>query len=495
MSVQGMDVLSTSRQLETMSNVLALTDPFLGATMSTDAKDGFGPSLTEILPIEMIQTVCKYLPIKDILNFRLMSNVCAAAGIDRLAENIYVIFTRESFEKLLNISKHPRMSKRVLAIHYDPLRMRAVGEDDYNHLLRDMELQPGSESLTKMARGFEARNKICEEQDFMVKSEFSSFVFSQVLPKLSSLKSFTMVEYKPKQSNHLRLDVKPTPTFCNSMGHNARYHKEASIFLAAAANAGTKLEYLYLERFNLNTLFGASIGTNTTLPYGPDARYLRHLYLWRMMSPTSNSNHRLKQLLQATSNLEYLAITEQFDDTELTKIDWDEIIVGLTMPRLKSVDFWSMVASKSSLTEFLQRHAKTLRILKLRFCSLKESILDWGEVFDVIKSDLTLKEVHFCWLGCLLPEDQHDFDKVVRLEHVYHGNNFYLLLEDCLIRKNLFAKELSLSPSELWQNYILYLKTEKPKAMARLAELESQDLTWDFENDEDKRLFGFMIRL
>ncbi|KAF7883464.1 uncharacterized protein EAF02_005384 [Botrytis sinoallii] len=354
MSVQGMDVLSTSRQLETMSNgniflptlVLALTDPFLGATMSTDAEDGFGPSLTEILPIEMIQTVCKYLPIKDILNFRLMSNVCAAGGIDRLAKNIYVIFTRESFEKLLNISKHPRMSKRVLAIHYDPLRMRAVGEDDYNHLLRDVEFQPGSESLTKMVRGFEARNKICEEQDLMVKSEFSSFVFSQVLPKLSSLDRLTMVRCEPKQYDHLRLDVKPTSTFCDSMGHDARYHKEASIFLAAAANAGTKLDYLYLQRLNLHMLFDAPIGTNTILPYEPDARYLRHLRLWNMSTPSSKAYHGLKQLLQATSNLEHLLITQSFGNSELSRIDWDEIIVGLTMPSLNSLDLWSMVGSK-----------------------------------------------------------------------------------------------------------------------------------------------------
>ncbi|TGO67138.1 hypothetical protein BOTNAR_0047g00050 [Botryotinia narcissicola] len=412
------------------------------------------PSLTDALPFEMIEAVCNYLPQRDVVNFRLMSNICAVASTDCLVEKLHVIFTRESFEKLINISKHPRMSKRVLAIHYDPLRMRAVGEDDSNHLLRDVEFQPGSESLTKLIRGFEARNKICEEQDLMVKSEFSSFVFSQVLPKLSSLNFLTMVQRKPKQSAHLWLDVKPTPTFRDSMGHDARYYKEVSMFLDAAANAGTKLEYLYLERFNLNTLFGASI---------------------------------------ATSNLEHLAITEKFDDTKSTKIDWDEIIVGVTMPHLKSVDFWAMAGSKLSLTEFLQRHAKTLRILKLRFCFLKEFIFDWGEVFDGIKSDLTLKEVDLCYLRCLLPEGQHASHKVIHLEHIYHGNTFHLLLEDRLTCKNLLAKELSLVPSELWHNYILYLKTEKQKAMARLAELESQDLTWDFENEEDKRLFEFVV--
>lgn len=167
--------------------------------------------------------------------------------------------------------------------------------------------------------------------------------------------------------------------------------------------------------------------------------------------------------------------------------------MGVTMPHLKSVDFWAMAGSKSSLIKFLQRHAKTLRILELRFCFLEEFIFDWGEVFDGIKSDLTLKEVHLCYLSCLLPEGQHAFHRVIHLEHIYHGNTFHLLLEDRLMGKNLLAKELSLGPSELWQNYILYLKTEKHKAMARLAELESQDLTWDFENEEDLRLFRFIV--
>ncbi|KAF7892185.1 uncharacterized protein EAF01_010265 [Botrytis porri] len=468
MSVEGMDVLPTSRQLETVSDGNKFPT-HLSATMSTNAKDGFGPSLAEVLPIKAI---CDCLPQKDVINFRLISNVCAAAGMDRLVENINVIFTRESFEKLLYISKYPRMSKRVLAIHYDPLRMRAIGEDDYNRVLREVELQPGSESLTKKVRGFEARNKICEEQDLMVKSEYSSFVFSQVLPKLSSLKRFTVIECESKQSDHLLLDVKPPPAFCNSMCHDARYHKEASIFLAAAANAGTKLEHLCLEEFNINTLFGASIGD--------------------IKNPSSNSNHGLKQLLQATSNLEYLFITENCAITDSTRIDWDEIIVGLTMPCLKSLDFWCMAGSKSSLTEFLRRHARTLRSLTLMFCFLEEPVIDWGEVFGGIKSDLTLRRVRLSYLQCFLPGGHNTFDKAVHLEHIYHGNTFHLLLEDRLMRKNLVAKELPLAPSKPWKNYILYLTTEKQKARARLAELESQDLTWDFKNDEDKQHFEFI---
>ncbi|TEY74833.1 hypothetical protein BOTCAL_0069g00300 [Botryotinia calthae] len=487
MPIQGMDVLSISRKLETASNGRA--------TMSTNANDGFGTSLTDILPIEMIHAICKHLLYKDIINFRLVSNICAAAGMDRLVEEIYVIFTRESFEKLLNISKHPGMSKRVAAIHYDPLRMKAVSQDHYKHLLKDEELQPRSESLTDMVRGFEARNKICEEQDLIMKSEFSSFILSQVLPNLSSLKEFTMARYKSKQSNHLRLDIKPTPTFCNSMGHDARYHKEASIFLAAAANAGTKLEYLYLEIFNMDMLFNAHVGKNGILPYKPDARYLRHLHLREMRTPTSNANRGFKQLLQATSNLKYLLISRQWNGTQSTRLDWDEIIVGLTMPHLKSVDFSCLGGSKSSLTEFLQRHARTLRTLKLWFCFLREPIQEWGEVCDGIKSDLTLGEVGLSYLKSILPEDQSNFARTVDMKHIYHGNTFHLLLEDRLMHKNLLAKESSLVPSELWQDYILYLTTEKQKAKARQAELESQGLTWDYKNDDDMRLYDFITGL
>ncbi|KAM0128723.1 hypothetical protein ACHAO1_008867 [Botrytis cinerea] len=90
----------------------------------------------------------------------MVSNICAAAGMDRLVKDIFVIFTRESFEKSLDISKHPGMSKHVAAIHYVPLRMKAVSEGHYKHLLKDEELQPRSESLTDMVRDLEARNKI-----------------------------------------------------------------------------------------------------------------------------------------------------------------------------------------------------------------------------------------------------------------------------------------------------------------------------------------------
>ncbi|KAM0128724.1 hypothetical protein ACHAO1_008868 [Botrytis cinerea] len=280
------------------------------------------------------------------------------------------------------------------------------------------------------------------------------------------------------------------------MGHNnARYHKEASIFLAAAANAGTKLEYLYLERFNMDMLFDAHLGKNGILPYKPDPRYLRHLHLRVMRTPTSNANRGFKQLLQATSNLEHLTISKQWNSTQskkLPKIDWDKIIVGLTMPHLKSVDFSSLGGSKSSLTEFLQRHVRTLRSLELRFFILKEPIKDWGEVLDGIRSDLTFREVGLSYLRSLLPEDQSNFDRTAEMKHIYHGNTFHLLLEDRLMHKNLLAKESSLVPSELWQNYILYLTTQKRKAEARQAKLESQGLTWDYENDDEMRLYAFI---
>ncbi|KAM0135133.1 hypothetical protein ACHAP3_005224 [Botrytis cinerea] len=231
------------------------------------------------------------------------------------------------------------------------------------------------------------------------------------------------------------------------MGHNnARYHKEASIFLAATANAGTKLEYLYLERFNMDMLFDAHLGKNWILPYKPDPRYLRHLHLRVMRTPTSNANRGFKQLLQATSNLEHLTISKQWNSTQskkLPKIDWDKII-------------------------------------------------DWGEVLDGIRSDLTFREVGLSYLRNLLPEDQSNFDRTAEMKHIYHGNTFHLLLEDRLMHKNLLAKESSLVPSELWQDYIFYLTTQKRKAEARQAELESQGLTWDYENDDEMRLYAFI---
>lgn len=132
LAVYAANSLSTTEETETSfggnitraPSCVHLSDHSIATTMTANANGKFASSALEALPVELILAIFEHLPIRDIPNLRLTSNVLAAVGIDPLVRYTYGIFTRESFEKLRNISKHSEMSKRVMNIHYQPVFMR-----------------------------------------------------------------------------------------------------------------------------------------------------------------------------------------------------------------------------------------------------------------------------------------------------------------------------------------------------------------------------------
>lgn len=453
--------------------------------------------MVDLFPAEIIREICEYLSIRDVTNFRLASSVCASAGIDCLVREIRVIFTRESFEKLLNISKHPEMSKHVITIYYEPVSWKAMSQDEYGAILESVpsleheNILPSSEDPIQMACDLEAYNKICKDQDLMKKSEFSKLIFSQVLPKLGSLRRFIIPTYECEphpfgQTKRLFKGfgaIKGRRSYDNVHGVD---RGEIFTFLAAAAKAGTRLEHLHIREINLNMLPHAPISTDRIFPNGPEARYLHYLYIDRFNSVGEKSTYELRRLLQATSNLRTLMIG--YSNSE-GRTDWDKFIVGLTLPHLKRLEFFDIVGSSTTLTKFLQRHVKTLRRLRIHYCVLKSDVTDWAEIFDSIKNDLTLEKVHFDGLDGNKPFHIAWGGWGVGLHHYYFGSKFHILLADRLLHKNLLAKECPLTPSELWRDYLVFWYAETLKAEARDAELN-----WDPNNEEDVRLRGFLNR-
>ncbi|CAD6440313.1 05373eac-9915-4f27-8ec9-800c0104091a [Sclerotinia trifoliorum] len=444
-------------------------------SVNADENDEARASLVDILPVEIIRAICEYLPVKDAANFRLTSNVCAAAGVDRLVQVIYLIFTRESFEKLLNISKHPEMSKHVVTIWYEPFVMETLDGNEFRS--RDY----GLESIY---------NKIREDQNLMKESKFSQWIFSQVLPKFRSLKRFVMENRIARPNRRLSHGLDPMAIIPQFGFFDRKCHEEVLAFLSAAGKADTKLEWLHIDRIDLNMLYRASNSTGIIFPDGPDARYLRYLHLGVWNLP---SYHVLRQLLQATSNLEHLTIAK-VSDFSFGYIDWDEVVPGLTLPRLGVLEFSYVEGSSTSLAKFLQRHSKSLKSFKIRQCSLKSDPKDWAEVFDTIRNDLTLQKVNFMGIRLQEPNIAAGFEHGINfiiLTHIYHGHRFKSLLNDRLLHKDLLAKECSLIPSVLWYDYRDFGRTESQKAKARLEELESQGLSWDVKSEEDMRLRQF----
>lgn len=403
--------------------------------MSVKLNDNARPSLVDTLPPELIREVCGYLHRGDIQRFRLTCKTCAAAGIQVLVCVLVLVYTKESFGKLLNISKHPELSKYVRLIIYDP-RMMCV---------RD--------TMPEMSRCFTAFKKMFNEQRSMKEEKFSASIFSQVLPNLTGLKAFKIsIRQGPLQYDPFKANL---GAFNWSKPAQRTIFEEAQAFLDAASKAGTKLEYLLLENVSWNLILSADA-------ISPTSNW-SHLRVLRIAIPevlldNGTSSHGLVQVLQTAYNVEELSIVVG-SFHRYPFMDWNEVALAVMLPCLQNLNLESVFVSSISLVGFLKRHAKTLRSLRIVNCRLQGQLREWFKIFDTVRNDMTLEEVDFMPHLQQTEDSAHDvfpYD-VMPLHYTYLGHIFWDLLEDRILNRNVLAKECNLTLVALWDGYVAYV--------------------------------------
>ncbi|KAA8564943.1 hypothetical protein EYC84_010713 [Monilinia fructicola] len=305
MADQPMKYQSTSSQEHTKTD----------AMMSVKLNDNDRPSLVDTLPPELIREVCGYLHRGDIQRFRLTCKTCAAAGIQVLVCVLVLVYTKESFGKLLNISKHPELSKYVRLIIYDP---RTVC---------------GRDTMPEMSRCFTAFKKMFNEQRSMKEEKFSASIFSQVLPNLTGLKAFKIsIRQGPLQYDPFKANL---GAFNWSKPAQRTIFEEAQAFLDAANAISPTSNWSHL-------------------------RVLR-IAIPEVLLDNGTSSHGLVQVLQAAYNVEELSIVVG-SFHRYPFMDWNEVALAVMLPCLQSLNLESVFVSSISLVEFLKRHAKNTQI-------------------------------------------------------------------------------------------------------------------------------------
>ena len=83
------------------------------------------------LPEELIRHIFDYLPIQDLGSFRLTSTKLARIGSEFLSlSEVHLIYTRDSFARLRQISLHPFLSRSVRSIYYEGDRLCCLSSWD-----------------------------------------------------------------------------------------------------------------------------------------------------------------------------------------------------------------------------------------------------------------------------------------------------------------------------------------------------------------------------
>lgn len=71
------------------------------------------------IPTEIVARICENVPAVDVLNVRLTSRFLSNVANPFLLDEIHLIFKRDSFQRLLDISRHPVISRAVTKLLYE----------------------------------------------------------------------------------------------------------------------------------------------------------------------------------------------------------------------------------------------------------------------------------------------------------------------------------------------------------------------------------------
>jgi hypothetical protein len=69
---------------------------------------------------EMSQIICELVEIEDIQSLRLVSKFSKKLATPFLLSEVQLVFHPDSFQRLLAISRHPKISKQVKILYYEP---------------------------------------------------------------------------------------------------------------------------------------------------------------------------------------------------------------------------------------------------------------------------------------------------------------------------------------------------------------------------------------
>ncbi|KAL8780224.1 MAG: hypothetical protein Q9213_006569 [Squamulea squamosa] len=400
------------------------------------------------LPVEIISEICENVSEVDIPSLRLTSRLLAEVATPFLLDEIHLVFKPDSFQRLLEISRHPVISRAVTSLLYEidslaTFETRSDWEDrvfepSYLELLQRWPKRNACEEEQQdalqrekeqrkdrcygnrkeryqeddLAKGWDSYSVMYTEQELLRRNGHGFEDMYSAFRALPNLGSITMSEGCTIVTRTKYLDK----TFSASLQRLGSQHDtgipQARALLLSAARAGLSLHEVqlgyvdwqflqadeadFLEMKNALksvTTFEVHISTGCnevtdeigiTIP--ECSEYLK--------------SHRFWHLIKDTPLLEDLTIAfDWFEPTCPAQLDW--LIGSSRWEHLATVAFECIDTDELSCIAFFRRHQDTLREVSLDTIRLITG--EWPAVLEEMHDALSLTSAQVT--GRLLGDD------------------------------------------------------------------------------------------
>lgn len=379
------------------------------------------------LPSELVHMVFAYLEPKEVAAFRWVGRAFAEIGLQYLTPKIHLELNEKSYDRLLAIAEHPIASKYVVELSYDTEQLKSIDRETFDRCLKRRSVIPQRHASSEMSnevlsarawRAYEresSRNKRetaqlmdrawsiygeylishekVEQADFFREKMVEAF---KQLPNLKMISASTTSVY----GQHVAEIRKLSPTCYFDAGKEIPSINGGATkaVLLAAVSAGLQMNHFCCHRFSWQAL------TQDIRDMPALRRSMLHLKTMDIAFANVQHPHRLTpsemglvaallvSFIMSAPNLEYLMLStkpfpwsNRFSDTSLTL---KEAIDKFYWPSLKTLSLDGVIATEDDLVHLCERHAHTLRELRLRDIGLYWGM--WSTTFHRMRQAFRL---------------------------------------------------------------------------------------------------------
>ena len=396
------------------------------------------------LPLELLHTVCRNLPVPYVADFRLVSKTFAAVGTEYLLPTIHTLFHPDSLERLESISKHPVFSRYVTSLFHEGETLEYFDRDDweefifeppiegtgimkcplatasdrekraYRRALRATPAPPRHRySSEELAKGWENYQRLLEMQETVRMTDDTEQLLREAMSRLPHLRCLRFTTGGYNCGLTYAMERLFGSALVRLWGDDGRVKIPGYGFftklLLAADLAKIRLEYLDAGIVDWRFLF---LDDSIFARVKNSVRHLKALSLFLLVDKNEDDvveewNEdwkfgRFRKFVTASQDLQRLALDFlPKDPVDSFRAPLGKVVGEFTWLKLEWVGLSYILASEEQLLGFFERHAGTLKWVYLRNITLSDGV--WISTLQRMRQILSLERISINGLCSLRP--------------------------------------------------------------------------------------------
>ena len=359
----------------------------------------------ERLPIEIASLICRFLPAADVPNARLTSKFLCDVATPFLLSEICLTSSRVSFDRLLEISRHPVIRQHITSLSYEPLSLPmyhlkrhwedAVRAGNFHQCAQEqLELDEGWASYSTMyhTQGAPHDCSLRAGKIYMLMSN---------LPKLAAIRTSPGTGIVRREDRHQEAFASALHSFVHNPGDFeavAIHHLRELLMEAHRANLSLEKiqltdahwRFLQAEDFDFHRMVEAlksvrhfDIHINTCIFHAPEGAENETMQCFEYLK----TSRRLIRLIEGSQLLNTLIVACDIF-VPICPAQLKYAVGNTKWAHLATVSFNNVDADEDSWVAFFCRHQETLR--DVRFGSIRLLSGEWVSALQRMRQVLRL---------------------------------------------------------------------------------------------------------